>query len=57
VDGTSVEAVADGLRSLLTQPALAFERGQRALQRVEREFAWERVADKTRKLSLNANEP
>jgi len=57
VDGTSGEAVADGLRSLLTQPALAFERGQRALQRVEREFAWERVADKTRKLSLNANEP
>ena len=50
VDGTSVEAVADGLRSLLTQPALAFERGQRALQRVEREFAWERVADKTRTL-------
>ncbi len=57
VDGTSVEAVADGLRSLLTQPAQTCEWGQRALQRVEREFAWERVADKTRKLSLNANEP
>ena len=57
VDGTSVEAVADGLRSLLTQPAQTLEWGQRALQRVEREFAWERVADKTRKLSLNANEP
>ncbi len=57
VDGASVEAVADGLRSLLTQPAQTLEWGQRALQRVEREFAWERVADKTRKLSLNANEP
>lgn len=51
VDGTSVEAVADGLRSLLTQPALASEWGRRALQRVEREFAWERVADKTRALN------
>jgi len=50
VDGTSVEAVADGLRSLLTQPAQTLEWGQRALQRVEREFAWERVADKTRTL-------
>ncbi len=51
VDGASVEAVADGLRSLLTQPAQTLEWGQRALQRVEREFAWERVADKTRTLN------
>lgn len=51
VDGVSVEAVADGLRSLLTQPAQTLEWGQRALQRVEREFAWERVADKTRTLN------
>jgi len=57
VDGVSVEAVANGLRSLLTQPALAFEWGQRALQRVEREFSWERVADKTRQLNKIATEP
>ncbi len=52
VDGTSVEAVTGGLRSLLTQPALAREWGQRALQRVEREFSWERVAEKTRQLNM-----
>jgi len=57
VDGVSVEVVTDGLRSLLTQPAQTLEWGQRALQRVEREFAWERVADKTRKLNLRANRP
>jgi len=57
VDGVSVEVVTDGLRSLLTQPAQTLEWGQRALQRVEREFAWERVADKTRKLNLRTNRP
>ncbi len=51
VDGVSVEAVAAGLRSLLTQPALTLDLGQYALQRVEREFSWERVAEKTRQLS------
>jgi phosphatidyl-myo-inositol dimannoside synthase len=55
VDGGSVDAVAAGLRSLLTQPAWALEWGQRALQRVEHEFAWERVADKTRQLNTTAN--
>jgi len=54
VDGTSVDAVADGLRSLLTQPDLTRDWGQRALQRVEREFSWERVADKTRQLNMTA---
>jgi phosphatidylinositol alpha-1,6-mannosyltransferase len=57
VDGLSVDAVADGLRHLLTQSALAAEWGQHALQRVQREFSWERVADKTRQLSKNANRP
>jgi len=52
VDGTSVDAVTEGLRSLLTQPALTREWGQRALQRVEREFSWERVAEKTRQLNM-----
>lgn len=55
VEGTSLDAVADGLRSLLTQPELAREWGQRALQRVEREFSWERVAEKTRQLNVTAN--
>ena len=50
VDGLSVDAVADGLRSLLTQSAVTLALGQRALRRVECEFAWERVAEKTRKL-------
>lgn len=52
VDGTSVDAVADGLRSLLTQPDLTRDWGQRALQRVGREFSWERVAEKTRQLNM-----
>lgn len=55
VEGLSADAVADGLRSLLTQPTLAREWGQRALQRVEREFSWERVAEKTRQLNLTAS--
>lgn len=55
VEGLSADAVADGLRSLLTQPALAREWGQRALQRVEREFSWERVAEKTRQLNLTTS--
>ncbi len=57
VDGTSVDAVAEGLRSLLTQPALTRAWGQRALQRVEREFSWERVAEKTRQLNMTAIRP
>ncbi|MHB1094099.1 glycosyltransferase family 4 protein [Thiobacillus sp.] len=52
VEGTSLDAVADGLRSLLTQPDLTRDWGQRALQRVEREFSWERVAEKTRQLNI-----
>jgi len=55
VDGTSVDAVAEGLRSLLVQPGLSREWGQRALQRVEREFSWERVAEKTRQLNATAS--
>lgn len=57
VDGVSVEAVAAGLSSLLTQQALSLDWGQHALQRVKREFAWERVADKTRQLNISANRP
>lgn len=57
VDGMVVDAVADGLRSMLTQPGLTLEWGQSALQRVQREFAWERVAEKTRQLNMTAIEP
>jgi phosphatidylinositol alpha-1,6-mannosyltransferase len=53
VDGESVDAVAAGLRSFLTAPEQARTWGQQALLRVQREFAWERVADKTRKLNLS----
>lgn len=53
VDGNSVDAVAAGLRSFLTAPEQARAWGQQALQRVQREFAWERVADKTRQLNLS----
>jgi len=55
VDGTTVDGVADGLRSLLTDAAASAEMGRRGLQRVEREFAWERVADKTRRLGLDSD--
>jgi phosphatidylinositol alpha-1,6-mannosyltransferase len=51
VDGDSVDAVAAGLRIFLTAPEQARAWGQQALQRVQREFAWERVADKTRQLN------
>jgi phosphatidylinositol alpha-1,6-mannosyltransferase len=51
VDGTSADAVADGLRRLLTQHERRLELGHRALLRVQDEFAWERVAEKTRALN------
>jgi len=53
VDGNSVDAVVAGLRIFLTQPEQKRAWGQQALLRVQREFAWERVADKTRKLNLS----
>ncbi|MBU4500458.1 MAG: glycosyltransferase family 4 protein [Gammaproteobacteria bacterium] len=57
VDGVSVDAVAAGLRTFLTRPEQAREWGQQALQRVQREFAWERVAEKTRQLNLSNSHP
>ena len=50
VDGAQVEAVVAGLRTLLTQPETTATLGQRALERVGREFTWERVAEKTQRL-------
>ncbi len=55
VAGESVEAIADGLRRLLTQPTLRLDWGKHALSRVEREFSWERVADKTRQIDMTAH--
>lgn len=52
VDGTSVEAVAEGLRRLATDPAARAAWGARALERAHREFAWERVAEKTLQLGV-----
>jgi len=57
VDGNRVEAVAAGLRDFLTQPERTREWGLHALQRVQREFSWERVAEKTRQLQLSATDP
>ena len=47
VDGTSTEQVTTGLRRLLRDFVWAASLGQAGLQRVEREFAWERVAAAT----------
>lgn len=41
------EALATALRQLLEQPALAAQMGQAARARVEREFTWGTVADRT----------
>jgi phosphatidylinositol alpha-1,6-mannosyltransferase len=57
VDGNRVEAVAAGLRDFLTQPERTREWGLHALQRVQREFSWERVAEKTRQLKLSKMDP
>jgi phosphatidylinositol alpha-1,6-mannosyltransferase len=57
VDGKRVEAVTAGLRDCLTQPERTREWGQQALQRVQREFSWERVAEKTRQLKLSPTDP
>lgn len=56
VDGASVDAVADGLRALLTQRERRLALGRAALQRVQREFTWERVAEKTRALDRGQHE-
>lgn len=56
VDGASVDAVADGLRTLYTQRERRLALGRAALQRVQREFTWERVAEKTRALDRGQHE-
>ena len=51
VNGNDINAVADALRQLLTQPDMVSRLGFAALQRVREEFSWERVAEKTRQLN------
>ena len=50
VDGSKIESVVAGLRTLLTQTETTAAFGLRALERVGREFTWERVAEKSRLL-------
>lgn len=52
VDGTSVEAVKEGLARLLSGQDDIKRIGLSGWSRVQSEFAWERVAEKTRSLSL-----
>ncbi len=53
VDGNSVKAVANALVRLLSGKDEVVEMGQCGWKRVQTEFAWEKVADKTHALSLN----
>ncbi|MDP3585358.1 MAG: glycosyltransferase family 4 protein [Thiobacillus sp.] len=48
VDGEAVSSVIDGMRRLLLDSVYRKRLERFALQRVEREFAWERVVEKTR---------
>ena len=50
VDGDNVAAVTSALNRLLADPDLARRMGETGLARAQAEFAWERVADKTRHL-------
>ena len=50
LDGGSTEAIADALGRLLGDPGLAKELGEQGHARALRDFSWQRVADKTRKL-------
>lgn len=47
VDGTSTEAVATGMISLLGSPEFARQLGAQGCNRAFAEFAWEKVAEKT----------
>jgi phosphatidylinositol alpha-1,6-mannosyltransferase len=53
VDGTSIKAVADGLIRLLSGKDDVKDMGRSGWKRVQTEFAWEKVADKTQALSRN----
>ena len=48
VDGADPAAVADALSSLLLDGEILASMGQRGFRRAMQEFAWDKVADKTR---------
>lgn len=50
VDGTSLDAVAVGLRQLVEDDALRLQLGQAGLERVTRLFSWEAVALRTKEV-------
>ena len=52
VDGDDVATVTSALSQLLTDPMRARLMGEAGLTRVHAEFAWERVAEKTRGLHM-----
>lgn len=51
VDGSDVDSVARTLDKLLRHTAETLAMGQRGWARTQSEFAWERVAEKTRALT------
>jgi glycosyltransferase involved in cell wall biosynthesis len=51
VDGSQATAVQQGLLHVLRADAAANVMGQAGYQRVQADFSWERVAQKTRALS------
>lgn len=56
VDGASTERVTDGLRRLLQDATWAGSLGQAGLNRVEQQFAWEKVASATQERILARRE-
>lgn len=53
VDGEQLDAITRALGQLLADPLLRSRLGQAGLARVERDLAWERVAEKTATLGQN----
>jgi glycosyltransferase involved in cell wall biosynthesis len=53
VDGTSAEAIATAVVTLMTDAATAQTMGAAGRRRVEHEFTWEAVVEQTRRLSAS----
>lgn len=51
IDGTGVDAVAQAVVTLLKAPAMAAAMGEAGRHRVEAEFSWESVVQRTRRLA------
>lgn len=54
VDGTSVEEIATAVVSLLAEPARARAMGEYGRRRVEQQFTWEAVVERTRQVAALA---